>query len=29
MDYRQMGKAGVRVSVLGLGTNRFGTKVTQ
>lgn len=29
MEYRQMGKAGVRVSVLGLGTNRFGTKVTQ
>jgi len=26
MDYRQLGRAGVRVSVLGLGTNRFGTE---
>jgi aryl-alcohol dehydrogenase-like predicted oxidoreductase len=25
MDYRQLGRAGVRVSVIGLGTNRFGT----
>jgi aryl-alcohol dehydrogenase-like predicted oxidoreductase len=25
MEYRQLGKAGVRVSVIGLGTNRFGT----
>ena len=24
MDYRQLGKAGVKVSVIGLGTNRFG-----
>ncbi len=26
MEYRQLGFAGVRVSVLGLGTNRFGSK---
>ncbi len=26
MDYRQLGRAGVRVSVIGLGTNRFGTE---
>lgn len=26
MEYRQMGKAGVRVSVVGLGANRFGSK---
>ena len=26
MEYRQLGPAGVRVSVLGLGTNRFGSK---
>ena len=26
MEYRQLGSAGVRVSVLGLGTNRFGSK---
>jgi aryl-alcohol dehydrogenase-like predicted oxidoreductase len=25
MEYRQLGRAGVRVSVLGLGTNRFGS----
>ncbi len=25
MEYRQLGKAGVRVSVVGLGTNRFGS----
>jgi aryl-alcohol dehydrogenase-like predicted oxidoreductase len=25
MDYRQLGRAGVRVSVIGLGTNRFGS----
>ncbi|HEX2228529.1 MAG TPA: aldo/keto reductase [Candidatus Binatia bacterium] len=25
MDYRQMGNSGVRVSVIGLGTNRFGS----
>jgi aryl-alcohol dehydrogenase-like predicted oxidoreductase len=25
MGYRQLGRAGVRVSVIGLGTNRFGT----
>ena len=27
MEYRQLGPAGVRVSVIGLGTNRFGAKV--
>jgi aryl-alcohol dehydrogenase-like predicted oxidoreductase len=26
MEYRQLGSAGVRVSVVGLGTNRFGSK---
>jgi aryl-alcohol dehydrogenase-like predicted oxidoreductase len=26
MDYRQLGNSGVRVSVIGLGTNRFGSK---
>jgi aryl-alcohol dehydrogenase-like predicted oxidoreductase len=26
MDYRQLGHSGVRVSVVGLGTNRFGSK---
>lgn len=26
MEYRHLGKAGVRVSVIGLGTNRFGSK---
>jgi aryl-alcohol dehydrogenase-like predicted oxidoreductase len=26
MEYRQLGRAGVRVSVIGLGTNRFGTE---
>jgi aryl-alcohol dehydrogenase-like predicted oxidoreductase len=26
MEYRQLGSAGVRVSILGLGTNRFGSK---
>ena len=25
MEYRQMGHTGVRVSVVGLGTNRFGS----
>ena len=25
MEYRQMGSSGVRVSVVGLGTNRFGS----
>ncbi len=25
MEYRQLGRAGVRVSIIGLGTNRFGT----
>lgn len=29
MDYRQLGTAGVRVSVIGLGTNQFGGKVDQ
>jgi len=29
MEYRQLGKAGVRVSVIGMGTNRFGSVVTQ
>ena len=28
MDYRQLGSSGVRVSVMGLGTNRFGSKDT-
>lgn len=27
MEYRQLGKAGVRVSTIGLGTNRFGSAV--
>ena len=27
MEYRQLGPAGVRVSVIGLGTNRFGSEV--
>lgn len=27
MEYRQLGRAGVRVSVIGMGTNRFGSKV--
>ena len=26
MEYRQLGPAGVRVSTIGLGTNRFGTE---
>ncbi|HEX6172601.1 MAG TPA: aldo/keto reductase, partial [Candidatus Binatia bacterium] len=26
MEYRQLGNAGVRVSVIGLGANRFGSK---
>ncbi|MGE3538032.1 MAG: aldo/keto reductase [Candidatus Tectimicrobiota bacterium] len=26
MEYRQLGRSGVRVSVIGLGTNRFGTE---
>jgi aryl-alcohol dehydrogenase-like predicted oxidoreductase len=26
MEYRQLGNSGVRVSVVGLGTNRFGSK---
>ncbi len=29
MDYRQLGNSGVRVSVIGLGTNQFGGKVDQ
>lgn len=29
MEYRQLGKAGVRVSVIGLGTNRFGSVVPE
>lgn len=29
MEYRQLGHAGVRVSVIGLGTNQFGGKVDQ
>ena len=29
MDYRQLGTSGVRVSVIGLGTNQFGGKVDQ
>ncbi len=29
MNYRQLGNAGVRVSVIGLGTNQFGGKVDQ
>lgn len=29
MEYRQMGRTGVRVSVIGMGTNRFGSVVTQ
>lgn len=29
MEYRQMGRTGVRVSVIGMGTNRFGSIVTQ
>lgn len=29
MEYRQLGQAGVRVSVIGMGTNRFGTLVAQ
>ena len=29
MQFRQMGKAGVRVSIIGMGTNQFGRKVDQ
>lgn len=29
MEYRQLGRAGMRVSVIGLGTNQFGGKVDQ
>lgn len=29
MEYRQLGNSGMRVSVIGMGTNRFGNKVTQ
>lgn len=29
MEYRQLGTAGVRVSVIGMGTNQFGSKVSQ
>ncbi len=29
MEYRQLGHSGVRVSVVGLGTNQFGSKVDQ
>lgn len=29
MEYRQLGNSGVRVSVIGMGTNRFGNKMDQ
>ena len=29
MEYRQLGNSGVRVSVIGMGTNQFGRKVDQ
>ncbi|MEM9953430.1 MAG: aldo/keto reductase [Chloroflexota bacterium] len=29
MEYRQLGQSGVRVSVIGMGTNRFGNKIMQ